>query len=357
MTPRTYLQSIVDAISTFNITQLTILLHDHRTYQDTTKEIFIEKLGEIFDSLKTNGDTILVYQKGVCDSTGCPNKGCRGYRFIGNQTGSYIDIIFEIKDEDVTDIYDCTQFVTINTSEGLNNKESIDITVDEKASFNKTPSYWANLAEALVAYEEMITSPPRVLSLEDLQYWLHKHRITFDAIGGYDLFMPIMKWHKFAELYNELNELNDVILQNETILNQATNQIQKIFNEDAAINWLIEHFALNEKLPPVVKYGYFNDAMEEKDSELNDMLFEDTAFDVLHNFSVHYDLTSAELLRKYGIYTIKEQFEVMNSTGIHDYSFLHSIKYHLDKRKELLNMGIELPLYLFNSTENTDEMG
>ena len=54
MPPRTYLQSIVDAISTFNITQLTILLHDHRTYQDTTKEIFIEKLGEIFDSLKRN---------------------------------------------------------------------------------------------------------------------------------------------------------------------------------------------------------------------------------------------------------------------------------------------------------------
>jgi hypothetical protein len=168
--------------------------------------------------------------------------------------------------------------------------------------------------------------------------------------------MPRMKWHKFAELYNELNELNEVILQNETILHQATNQIQQIFNEDSSINWLIEHFALNEKLPPVVKYGYFNDAMEEKDPELNDMLFEDTAFDVLHKFSVHYDLTSAELLRKYGIYTLKEQFEVINSTGIHDYSFLHSIKYHLDKREELLNMGIELPLYLFNSSENTDEM-
>ena len=63
---------------------------------------------DILENLKA-GDTFLQCHSGFCNSKLC-NYKCKGYSFIGNHSGNYLDMIFEIKDGVVQDMYECSEF-------------------------------------------------------------------------------------------------------------------------------------------------------------------------------------------------------------------------------------------------------
>ena len=63
---------------------------------------------DIVENLKA-GDTFLQCHSGFIIQKLC-NYKCKGCFFIGNHSGNYIDMIFEIKDGVVQDIYECSEF-------------------------------------------------------------------------------------------------------------------------------------------------------------------------------------------------------------------------------------------------------
>ncbi|MBN2894048.1 MAG: hypothetical protein JXL97_19415, partial [Bacteroidales bacterium] len=97
MTSPNYLKSILHSFTQMKIHQLRYLLKDEYTYQETTKEIFLNEVESIFEAYRNSGDTELLLYPGVCNSKTCGNCGKMGYRFVGNFSKNHMDLIFEVE--------------------------------------------------------------------------------------------------------------------------------------------------------------------------------------------------------------------------------------------------------------------
>jgi hypothetical protein len=100
-------------------------LDDKRSYQDMPKFRFINKLEIALDKFIDAGDTWLEHYEGCCVSTDC-NFKFSGYRFVGNNSTMYMDLIVEVKDGIVLDIYECTQFLCSAPFENISTRVRID---------------------------------------------------------------------------------------------------------------------------------------------------------------------------------------------------------------------------------------
>lgn len=107
------LKTQVDAILYFlqrlDIDMVNDILDNNRTYQDFEKPLFIHKLGNALDKFLAAGDTFLNCYSGFCNSELC-NYRCTGFSFIGNKSKNYIDLIIDINEGVVHDIYECSEF-------------------------------------------------------------------------------------------------------------------------------------------------------------------------------------------------------------------------------------------------------
>lgn len=107
------LKNQADAILYFlqrlDIDMVDSILNNEYTYQQHQKSIFIEKLDVAFDEFLNAGDTYLNRYNGFCNSKTCNHK-CKGFSFVGNKSGNYFDLIMDIKDGVVMDIYECINF-------------------------------------------------------------------------------------------------------------------------------------------------------------------------------------------------------------------------------------------------------
>ena len=124
------LQTQADAVLYFlqrlDIEMLDMILEDNRTYQNFDKPLFIEKLGNAFDKFIEKGNTYLNRHEGFCNAESC-NFKCKGFSFIGNESGHCFDLIIDSKDGVVHDIYECIRFENYNQ----NLERSYRITIDE----------------------------------------------------------------------------------------------------------------------------------------------------------------------------------------------------------------------------------
>ena len=120
------LKTQVDAVLYFlqrlDIDMVSSVLEDNRTYQNFAKPLFIKKLEDALDEFIEAGDTYLNRYKGSCNSKRC-NYKCKGYSFVGNNSANYFDLIIDVKDGVVNDIYECFSFKC--EDEGIHKNEYI----------------------------------------------------------------------------------------------------------------------------------------------------------------------------------------------------------------------------------------
>ena len=98
---------IVKAISKMDLEQLEILTENYLS-QDKIEE-FLKDIKSKFNKFKENNDTHLIAHSGSCNAYDC-NKGASGYTFIGNNSNTYCNIIFENENGVCTDICLCLKF-------------------------------------------------------------------------------------------------------------------------------------------------------------------------------------------------------------------------------------------------------
>ena len=93
-------EDVLEGISTLNINWLTYLLDEQNNYLEEPCWVFLKKLSMIFTELREEGDDLLYYYigeaYGVKESAG--NCVFTAYRFIGNNSKNYFDILFETND-------------------------------------------------------------------------------------------------------------------------------------------------------------------------------------------------------------------------------------------------------------------
>ncbi len=101
------------------------LLDNKLTYQNLDKCVFVRRLNRPFTEFIAAGDTRLNYRKGRCNGEGC-NYKCEGYSFIGNHSNNYMDLIINIENGRVLDIYECSSFKNIAKNIVKNKRIKID---------------------------------------------------------------------------------------------------------------------------------------------------------------------------------------------------------------------------------------
>lgn len=101
--------AVLHFLQNLDIEMIDSVLESNRTYQDFPKHTFIQKLDRAIDEFIQSGDTYLQIYPGVCNSKTC-NFQCKGFTFIGNNSGNYFDLIIDIKEGIVQDMYECIHF-------------------------------------------------------------------------------------------------------------------------------------------------------------------------------------------------------------------------------------------------------
>jgi len=128
MDRNTYPKTIHGYFTSMDIAKLRLHLKDEYTYQDTTKEIFLNEIESVFEAHRNSGDSELLIYEGACvGSKTCDNCGVKGYRFVGNHSKNYMDLLFEIEGDEIKDICDCMHFKTDVHIEDLGIKADIDV--------------------------------------------------------------------------------------------------------------------------------------------------------------------------------------------------------------------------------------
>jgi hypothetical protein len=102
----THYQATCYFIGTMDIVALDKLL-DYKEYADVEKPIFLNKLEQAFYVLKENGNKRLYQNTGVCEIC---MKGCPAVAFVGDNNTHYIELLIEIENDRVKDIYECNSF-------------------------------------------------------------------------------------------------------------------------------------------------------------------------------------------------------------------------------------------------------
>lgn len=331
-----------------DIDKLRHFLKDEYTYEETTKEIFLYEIESIFEAHRNSGDTELLLYPGVCDGKTCENCGKKGFRFVGNKSKNYMDLIFEIEEDDIKDIFSCGEFKSNTEIPELETKASIYIHLDDCVSFPKTHDYWARVYAAQDAYNELITTPPRTLDFDEFKYWLDKHAELYNRLGGYDFLIPQMKWTPFLIHYSDLKALDLVILENLDEITCANEFFKHEKTENELIDWLLKYEPLYVKgsidIPFVIVKDGENFHVDSKDN----FLLRGEIFSETFHFFEFYTINHRELLEKYSTFSSwKEMSELYNEEnrdeGLNDY---YSLQFHLNRRKELEKTGVNLPFYL-----------
>lgn len=332
-------------------------LKDKYTYQEATKDVFLDKIESIFEAHRNAGDTELWLFPGACAGNDCENCGKKGYRFVGNHSKNYIDLLFEVKGDDITDIYSCSQFNSDTGIPNLGQKDSIFFDPDDKAHFTKSPEYWAQVYAATNAYATLVTKPPRKLTFEEMKYWLDKHASLYKQLEGFSFLKPGMKWTPFLRLYYDLDEIGSIISENIDQMRQANNELKQIKTEQEIIEWLLRYEEIYKKGMVDLMFTVVKDGEEYYFDNTNLYLFKGEIFNEILGFFESYQIHHEPLLEKYIIYTREEEAEMYNEEHYKEEKpDLYSLKFHLESRKELEELGVNLPFYLRDKGKLDEEI-
>ena len=121
----TQADAVIHYIKHLDIDMIETLLDGELTYQDFSKDIFIQKLGIALDEFLQTGDTQLDISNGFCSEFVCNNQ-CSGYRFSSQSSGLYFDLIIDIEEGKVTDIYECSSFLCLSSDTNATKRVRID---------------------------------------------------------------------------------------------------------------------------------------------------------------------------------------------------------------------------------------
>ena len=122
---KTQADTVLYFLQCLDIAKVSNVLDDKKTYQNFEKPLFIKKLGSALDEFIEAGDTYLNRYDGVCNSKTC-NFNCKGFSFVGNKSEDYLDLIIDIQDGVVLDIYECFSFKCENQEIQKNEYIGID---------------------------------------------------------------------------------------------------------------------------------------------------------------------------------------------------------------------------------------
>ncbi len=319
---------IIAAIEHMDIGMLDLLLNEESTYQDARKEVFLNKLNKVFFNLKKDKDTSLVARIGVCKSTECPNTGCSGYAFVGNNSANYLSLVFKEEEDDYSDIFNCNVFNADSydlEKEGEWRHRPLLLDQDEMANFVPGVDYLITSQKCKNAYEEIMEFSKTLLTKEIYTVWIAKYHYLYDSLDN--LFDIPAAYKQFVYLYSSLYRFAKLI----PLEAQAQEALTKIQNIDTSLEsnlipWVLEYEELRNELMEL-EYE-FKELKEtgEKYFVCRGLHIDSSEYQLFHTFIKDYNILHDRLWKKYYVMrTDEEQTE----------DGLQGLAWHIENAKQM----------------------
>ena len=257
-------------MSEMDAEMLSLILDDRKTYQEATKEVFIEKLKGAFKKFKKENDTSLTTYPGICQSTECTNTGCKGYSFVGNNSGASLDLIFDEKNGEVNDMYYCRAMNSNKPQVEDARSLSIHIWTDEEANFIPSTKYLYQVQQADKAVEDIMSYSNEVYSKETIAYLVEKYKSLYRSVP--DVFSGIVRFDEFKDLYGALEDCSKYFefpLLTKMAVEEYESKDMEI--EENLIQWLLDY---EEHGLELINLVYFLE-LKEGDKEIGELSFTD----------------------------------------------------------------------------------
>ena len=338
-------KNIVKAIEKMDLISLSRLFDENLTYQDLTKDIFLEKLNELFIELKEH-DTHLVANKGFCNSEECSNKGKNGFMFCGNKSGKHFNFVFD-QDESgvVNELFHCNKFQCESQHAVDENKKELMLKVyeEDKANFVPSSDYLFKNTNSINAISELKSIKSLEITKEEIISWLDKHKEFYESLDW--MSFNYKNLSKFYDSYNHISKINDFFNLEEVCFNAFKVYVKNDMTiEMQLLKWLVEHEELHCKL--MLLYPNVIDEKDHKSGKVN------LSKDLNRYFNSDYlkyciavenifDTYYYEKLNHYRI-----EYEKLNDISPFDDDFddYISLGFHLEQRNLFVNKINYIPL-------------
>ncbi len=232
----TKLEIFLEIIREMNIDLLQVFLDDDKSYMNVPKQLFIEQLSIRFHLLKSKGiDHFSNISKGTCQKC---FKGCSGYSFLTN-TNDYLDLLIIEKDNDIEDIFQCSELKNDNT---LLKEKKIYMSFKKDLHVNYIPTAIQqtkikNIQQAEFEFKKFENT---IITFDDLEIWVNKWAKLFSSVKG-------MNWNykfvcSFIHIYFSVKDI--LLLKYDKDLAQKALSDFELFNvsdEQKLINWLLKY--------------------------------------------------------------------------------------------------------------------
>jgi hypothetical protein len=318
---------ILDSFCKMNIGMLSVLLDDDKTYDDAEKEVFLAKMEIIFEQFRNDGDSELIPSRGNCGSKKCSSAGCSGYAFEGNLSGMFMALIFKETEEDVTDIFQCSQFET--PTEIGDEQLTYYIQEDERTDFTPPLDYWTKRQRCQEAFDELNAFKNEVLHKDIYLPWLRKYASLYKATSGLE--NRYAAYDVFHSLYFNFKELAE-FLELSASTEQAVEEFRVLQYEDEVLLWLSKYETLGTQLT------FFSSLRYENDTDdiiipftVDSFTIDPIDFLYLYRFTFLFDHNYYPMLDKYITYSTAEIEEFYNNDEHHP-THIYSLSYHLRRR-------------------------
>jgi hypothetical protein len=288
---------ILECFRKMDMRILSVVLNDGQTYEHMEKDLFLEKINQLFQLCKELGDTELIVCKGTCQSSLCSKSGCSGYSFTGNQSRNHFDLIFLESDDDFTNIFQCRDFRPSDTTIEQDQHLTFQVFEDEKAEFHPPVEYLIESQKCQQAIEEFHQYKQTVITTDVYLGWHEKYQDLYSDIV--DLEDTYSEYNAFVALYNYV----DILCGFVTIRGEAEKAIEEfrsLRSEDELLAWLDEYGALAWSLSCFSALrgdDSFSDTMHPL--RVHDVIIDPTELTPLYKFSFLFDTQFTDMENKY----------------------------------------------------------
>lgn len=334
--PKTQLEAFLYYMARMDTGMLSEILEDSRTYQDTTKLLFMERLTEALEKFREWGkDTALEAIPGVCSNKKC-NIGCCGYAFEGNCSGLHLDLIIENSNGQILDIYHCSEFKTDTKEVDPVKPLSIDIYPDEEVGYQPTEAYLLTLSQCNNACDELLKNEKTILNLESAEKWLEKYR---ELNNSFDIFYTLGRYQKFDRLYHRIKNLYLLVEfkeEAEEAIRFYDKTVRNKETENRIVYWLVKY----ERIGNQVLESFITDYFKNEEQYVagffplhNDYSLQIDVQDFVSQlaFKRLFDRYYPEKLKKYYTLTEEERAKLLEEED--GWIKIDSLRYHLDRRE------------------------
>lgn len=278
---------ILECFRKMDMRILSVALNDKQTYEHMEKDLFLEKLNQLFLLCKELGDTELIVCKGTCQSTLCSSAGCSGYSFTGNKSRNHFDLIFHESDDDVTNIFQCSDFKPSDTTIIQDQHLTFSVFEDEKAEFHPPVEYLIESQKCQQAIDEFHRYKQKVITTDVYLGWHEKYRDLYSEIVDHE--DTYSEYNAFVALYNYV----DILCGFVTIRGEAEKAIEEfrsLQSEKELLLWLEEYGALAWSLScfsALRGEDSFSDTMHPL--RIHDVIIDPSELKPLYKFSFLFD--------------------------------------------------------------------